>query len=224
MKTVLIDQPFGLGDIFFLQKIAYYYLEKDYEVIWPVIDKFMYVSEYIKNDIKFVKQNSKITYDKKVNLAIFNTLKSESCMEARYKAAGIDFRDWANYFKFERNLKREDALYYKTLNLKDDSEFALINNNVSDRQQKFNVNSKLNKIYMKIYHKSHIFDWCKVFEKAAEIYTVDTSIQFLIEVLHTTEKLHVWPRSNKDGFIHINNLFNKNWIMHTKPRRFKWQQ
>ena len=46
MKTGLIYQPCGLGDILFLQKVAYYMKGLGYEVWWPVIYEFEWLNDY----------------------------------------------------------------------------------------------------------------------------------------------------------------------------------
>ena len=57
-KICLIRQPAGIGDIFFLQKIAKHYLSLGYEILWPVISQFSYIKNYIKVDgITFVDEN-----------------------------------------------------------------------------------------------------------------------------------------------------------------------
>jgi hypothetical protein len=40
MKTGLIYQPCGLGDILFLQKLAHHIKDQGYEVYWPVVYEF----------------------------------------------------------------------------------------------------------------------------------------------------------------------------------------
>ena len=47
-KICLIRQPAGIGDIFFTQKIAMDYISKGYTVIWPVIEQFEFIKDYIK--------------------------------------------------------------------------------------------------------------------------------------------------------------------------------
>ena len=49
MKTGLIYQPCGLGDILFLQKLAYHIESQGYQVWWPVVHEFKWLSEYIPN-------------------------------------------------------------------------------------------------------------------------------------------------------------------------------
>ena len=56
MKSCLIKQPAGLGDVFFLQKLAYTYREKGYKIIWPVRDDIFWVSEYIP-DVEWYKMS-----------------------------------------------------------------------------------------------------------------------------------------------------------------------
>ena len=48
MKCI-IDQPAGLGDIFFCQKIGYHYQNQGYEIIWPVKSVYSYLSKYLTN-------------------------------------------------------------------------------------------------------------------------------------------------------------------------------
>ena len=57
-KICLIRQPAGIGDIFFTQKIAKDYISKGYLVIWPVIEQFEFIKDYIKIDgLTFVNEN-----------------------------------------------------------------------------------------------------------------------------------------------------------------------
>ena len=53
-KICLIRQPAGIGDIFFTQKIVKDYISKGYTVIWPVIEQF----EFIKDYVKIIKESS----------------------------------------------------------------------------------------------------------------------------------------------------------------------
>ena len=58
-KICLINQPAGLGDILLCQKIANHVIELGYKVIWPVVDQYNYISEYIINpNIEFCSINS----------------------------------------------------------------------------------------------------------------------------------------------------------------------
>ena len=49
-KICIINQPQGLGDILYLQKIGYHYQDQGYEIYWPICDFYSsYISDYIKN-------------------------------------------------------------------------------------------------------------------------------------------------------------------------------
>ena len=62
-KICLIRQPAGIGDIFFLQKIAKHYISEGYEILWPVISEFNYIKDYIKvNGITFVNEQDSFPY------------------------------------------------------------------------------------------------------------------------------------------------------------------
>ncbi len=45
MSKILIDQPAGLGDIIFCQKLADHVIDLGYEVIWPVSVEYLEVSQ-----------------------------------------------------------------------------------------------------------------------------------------------------------------------------------
>ena len=47
MKPCIIKQPAGVGDVFFLQKIASIYRGKGHEIIWPLRDDIFWISQYI---------------------------------------------------------------------------------------------------------------------------------------------------------------------------------
>ena len=49
-KICLIRQPAGIGDIFFTQKIVNHFISQGYEVLWPVIEQFEFIKDYIKID------------------------------------------------------------------------------------------------------------------------------------------------------------------------------
>ena len=44
MKPCIIKQPAGIGDVFFLQKIAHVYRDYGCEIIWPLRDHIFWIS------------------------------------------------------------------------------------------------------------------------------------------------------------------------------------
>ena len=62
-KICLIRQPAGFGDILFTIKIARQFIEDGYDVIWPVIKEFAYISEYIIiSGLTFINENESFLY------------------------------------------------------------------------------------------------------------------------------------------------------------------
>jgi len=65
MKTCLIRQPAGLGDIFFTQKIAKLSLDSNRvdRVTWPVISEYSYLTEYMINDkVTFISEKESFPF------------------------------------------------------------------------------------------------------------------------------------------------------------------
>jgi hypothetical protein len=238
IKTILIKQPAGLGDIFFCQKIAYALYDKyKCNIIWPVIPEFIWIKEYIQVPfIQFVDIESnflfKEAFDNINDVSYIFSLQDcliiplqradwtipGSVMEAKYKLIGLEFDDWVNYFTIKRNLERENNLYFNILGLKEDEEYVFVNKNFAsppNTKKITNINYPDNKkiIEMQFIPGDNIFDWLKVIENASEIYTVETSICYFIEKLNCKSKqINLYSRDKKPNFDYIKNIFNKNYI------------
>lgn len=224
-KICLIRQPSGLGDIFFTLKIAEYYKNLGYEIWWPVISPFAWIKDYIDGYNFYDKgnsdYNSPLNYDDKF-FEIYNKrepifsenliylplqmssalVKSEdSVMNSKYKLIGLDYTDWSDYFKFKRKSDKENELFYNVLNLKDDDKYCFISKNYGSPPNFMTHNIKydnnLKVIELSFIEGFTLFDWCKVIEKATEIHTVDSSINYIIDKLNlSTENifLHILPK------------------------------
>jgi len=228
MKICLIKQPAGIGDVFFCQKIARVMMQNMYQVVWPLRDDITWIREYIPDiyfpsvedlfpgeDI-FEKGAGFVIED---NGAFISTATADMThndgriMSSKYSMLGIDYSDWKDYFKFERNLDKENELYYNVLNLTDDSEFVFINNlyNTDIRDSKLLSKEQFNLqvVELKIIDGFTLFDWCKVLEKAKKIYTINTSINYIIEVLDTSYDEYVIYAHDEKNKSEIDYLFNK---------------
>lgn len=228
MKICLIKQPAGIGDVFFCQKIARIMMQNMYQVVWPLRDDITWIREYIPDiyfpsvedlfpgeDI-FEKGAGFVIED---NGAFISTATADMThndgriMSSKYSMLGIDYSDWKDYFKFERNLDKENELYYNVLNLTDDSEFVFINNlyNTDIRDSKLLSKEQFNLqvVELKIIDGFTLFDWCKVLEKAKKIYTINTSINYIIEVLDTSYDEYVIYAHDEKNKSEIDYLFNK---------------
>lgn len=238
-KICLIRQPAGLGDIFFCQKIAHHFNEMGYEIIWPIKTDFYYLQSYLNNDsITYIPDNLSFPYkDLYTNMSIKEpvtdkdktfiflplhggVLTDDSVMISKYNSVRLDWKDWKKYFEFKRNLYKEDILYRVILGLREDEEYNFVNNMFAsppDIQYKeiSDINNQYKNITMKMHDGITLFDWCKVIEKAKNIYTVETSLNYIIEKLSIEAErggeMRMYSKWNPPDFHHIKPLFNKNW-------------
>jgi len=228
MKPCVIKQPAGIGDVFFLQKIAHIYREKGCKIIWALRDDIYWISEYI-SDIEWYKlsedfpgknlfnysgftENDEFVYiDTSTADVVFNADPTR-IMSSKFGLVGLDHTDWANYFKFNRNKEREDSLYYDVLNLKDDSEYVYVNDWTNTDARKTTSFSSREYPYPVIENKFldgyTLFDWTKVFENAKEIHSAPTALSFIVDTLNSDVKVYYYPhdaRQHKD----VEDLFSK---------------
>lgn len=231
-KICLVNQPAGLGDIFFLQKFVDMKISEGFEVIYPTIPSLIYVRDYIKKDgLKFFSMDEDFPYKGTIHeQRIIKTEDFEyypfniadrsvpgSCMEAKYTFVGQDYNGWQEHFQWERNAEKENKLYYEILGLRDDEEYSLVSNvwgtPPTNNFRDVPTSGTYKIVSVKMLEDFTPFDWAKVIENAKEISIVDTSFNYLIEKLELkAEKLYLTSRFTPANFSHIINLFKKNWI------------
>lgn len=228
MKPCIIKQPAGIGDIFFCQKIARVMMQNKYQVIWPLRPDIAWIRDYIK-DIYFPTTDDvfpgKDIYDQVAGYVIEDsgafistatadiTHNDGKIMRSKYSMLGLDHDDWQEYFLFDRNLDKENELYYNVLKLEDDSEFVFINNLYNTDIKDSNLLSKdqfdLPVVELEIINGFTLFDWCKVLEKAKKIHTINTSINYIIDVLDTSYDEYVIYAHDENNKTEIDYLFKK---------------
>jgi hypothetical protein len=223
MKCV-INQPAGLGDIFFCQKIAETLIHNDYEVYWPVKPSIDWVGNYLVNTKKvhYVNQNEFITPEDSIIITLDGAqhMTGGLIMKSKYQIVNIEWDDWLKYFNFQRNIKKENELYYDILGLRDGEHYTFINKyygtppdyaiyDVEENPNEKNIN-------LEIIENFSIFDWIKVIENAKQIRIIDTSLNYIIEKLNVkAENMICYCRLGQSTFNEISYLFNKNW-------EYKW--
>ena len=134
-------------------------------------------------------------------------------MTSKYSMLGMDCEGWQDCFLFERNLDKENDLYYNVLGLKDDSEYVFVSNlyNTEVRDSKFISHEQFDipVVELRVVNGFTIFDWSKVLEKAKKIYTVNTAINYLIDVLDTSYDEYVIYAHSEQNKTEIDYLFRK---------------
>lgn len=231
-KICLVNQPAGLGDIFFLQKFVDMKISQGFEVIYPTLPSLIYVRDYIKKDgLKFFSMDEdfphkgsfheqRIIQTEDFEYYPFNIADRSvpgSCMEAKYTFVGQDYNGWQEHFQWERNTEKENKLYYEVLNLSDSEEYSLVSNvwgtPPTNNFREVPTSGNYRIVSVEMLEEFTPFDWAKVIENAKEISIVDTSFNYLIEKLELkAEKLYLTSRFTPANFSHIINLFKKNWI------------
>jgi hypothetical protein len=217
---IIINQPFGLGDILFISPL----IERlDFEcAIWPVVDHYFWIKDYILiENVTFIKQsefdNDKYLDYETIPFRDAHDLVSgaSDCMHAKYKLLNADLEIWRS-LKFKRNTKKEDELL-RILNIQTDDKFVFINNMFAGPEFNYeidiNVDTKHKVILQKYIDGFTLLDWCSVLERATEIHTVSTSLFFVIESLNLYQtELNLYPRKPLDiDLSPIKTLINNKW-------------
>lgn len=219
----LIKQPAGIGDIFFCQKIANKLRELSYEVVWPVIPEFLWIKDYIEGiDFCLVDTVDESEFDTILPLhQADQRYRNMSVMEAKYALVNLRWDNWSDHFNFKRNKNKEDKLFYDVLKLQDNSEYAFKNfyfaspphTQICEAAKRASVGD-LQEICMSNMPEFTLIDWCKVIQNAKEIHTVETSLNYIIEKIKTTDKLHMYSKWNPPSYYHVKKLFKKPWTYH----------
>ena len=214
MRKTLVRQPFGLGDIIYTRKI-YHYFNKATGVVWPIIDKYLWLNDYLEgagyvplssmkehkhlfNDPYPCRETNKLTEVgdyKFIPLNTSNIIKGGLLMRSKYDIVGLSFEDWQEYFDLKRNHLKELELYNK-FNINEP--YALVNRYFRPTNVRANIPVKtdLRIIEMSTLEGYTLFDWSLILEKATEIWTMDTSLTLLTEKLNLSniKKLKLFTR------------------------------
>ena len=203
MATIVL-QPHGLGDHIFCQSLIKQIADLD-SIVWPVLPQFIEGLKRAYPDVFWVptgiidRSLEGMRIDRVVNgnrvipiryADTINRTPYKDCMKAKYEMYGLDWNTWKD-FTFERTLDHETRLFYEVLKLKDGEPFRLVNRRFTSNESKVVSipNSKeIRNIEMSSIPGFSLFDWSMVIEKATEIHTVGTSINYIIELLELKAK------------------------------------
>lgn len=220
----------GWGDIFWLQHAIHDFLQEGYKVIWPVLDQFLILRDYIptpnlhwvpmdsdfpRKDLYFASNS--FVRDPNFCYLPFDTADQSfpgSVMHAKMKAIGKNWENWQENFNFVRNYEREEKLFNELGLAGQDYTFVSKKfgtyPNFVEREIPYNKNLKL--VELQFLPEYNIFDYCKVLEKAKEISIIETSFNFLIEKLDLeAEKLTLVSKHVPPNWEHVGDLFKTQW-------------
>ena len=100
-------------------------------------------------------------------------------MQSKYALAGIDWSDWQDYVKVQRNVAAEQSLL-RLLKIEPGSKYTLINEYSSNGR--IEIKDPGDAVYMRNIKRYTLFDWIGVLENCSRLITVDTSLVLLAEV------------------------------------------
>lgn len=220
MKTCIIRQPAGLGDILFSQKIAYKIKEKynPDKIIWPVCRQYEFVRDYLelKTEVEFPVETNNFNFKQVFETGGKNIIINDeliyiplqfSCevtdggdytqnLYSKYKFVNLKFDDWKNYISLKRNIEREEKLK-DFLNIGKDDEFVLLNKNygtVHQTRNDLSIDTPYRIVEMEYVTGYHIFDWIGIMLQAKHIYTLETSLTYIADLLNL-DNVNVYYRA-----------------------------
>jgi hypothetical protein len=196
--ALIVLQPHGLGDHIFCQSLVNQLADMDH-VIWPVLPHFIeglkraypevsWVPAGILRSTENIKSDIVVNGNRVIPIRWADSITKgpyKDCMRSKYDLYGLDWNSWKD-FGYKRDFIREMYLFNDVLKINQDEPFRLINNRFTSNEGKKVVipeSDKIRNIEMKSIHGFSLFDWSMVIERATEIHTVGTSINYLIELL-----------------------------------------
>lgn len=218
-KKLLILQPFGIGDVIFSRTLVK--MLGDYQVTWPVMDRFVNDLNRAYPDINFIPASQSpvdLELKRDIEVSGFRTIPIRwsnfimrttynRVMRAKYDMYKFDYRLWRKAALWERDIKKENELF-ELLEL-EGKEYTLINSYFGSDGQ-FKIDIPVSGIEMRDIPGYSLFDWAKVFENSKEIHTVSTSILYVLDMLNTCD-VNVYVRKPiEKSHQNYNYIFNAN--------------
>jgi len=235
-KNCVIKQRAGLGDIILGQKIADFFIEKGYDVFWPVIDEYYdaITKHMSKKGVTYCRESDefplKELYDSPYTSPVMvkdtedlylpiqmadQHFPGESALRAKFKILSLVADGWQDHFELKRDTEKEDCLF-EELGLSEEEPYILLNNLYGSppttAKKDIPIESKLRVVEVEMKEGYSMFDWSKVIENASEIYCVDTSLFYLIDMLKLkATKLEAYSKFEPANYMHIAGLFKAEW-------------
>jgi len=240
-KAIIINQPFGAGDLLFSEPIARKYHNEGYVVIWPVEDQFFWIHTYIDYvhfrrksefsgfDYELCRDDYKFEGILVLPLRFSNPLlrglephdgsDRAHWMNDKYERLGLPVDMWKS-LQWTRNEAKEDELY-ELMELDKLNGYAFINENFGGGITNAGLIGHI-EVKQKAFVRMRpikgftMLDWAKVICNASEVHTVETSVMYMIEGLPCkADKFHLYPRKPETTLNQVKNIISTNkWILH----------
>jgi hypothetical protein len=229
-KPIIINAFHGLGDIIFAIPIYRKLIAEGHTVIHPYIDEYGPIWKHWPEITWIPRDLLKINYDdrKEVETENYKIIPlrwagnqgkvDPLCMRAKYTMMSMDYWDWRNV-TWKRDAHAEEMLMQE-LGITYGEKYAVVNTTFRhNRSGKVNITPPegMRVIQLKQIKGYTLLDWGRVFENAAEIHTVGTSINYILDPnflqVHCPIHLYVRRPDEKD-FANYNYLLKKDYVYH----------
>lgn len=210
----IVNQPFGIGDVIWSQTVVREVAEAK-RIVWGVFPQYVEALSRAYTDISFIDHRLvNINYDRRDEYVMHGArvlpirhadtiIKKpyNMCMRAKYDMYGVDWQRWKLHARWRRDIAREKELLER---FAIDGDYNLVNNFAGTELQlkgKIAVDNGLPTIDMRKVEDYTLFDWATIIENAAHIYTISTSIIYLLEMLDLKAKeVHYYLKPNEADF------------------------
>tara|TARA_R110002020_G_scaffold181315_2_gene376112 strand:+ start:2874 stop:3599 length:726 start_codon:yes stop_codon:yes gene_type:complete len=229
-----VDMPGCLGDSIFVQKLIHQLSEESDDVFWHINGGTWNSGACRLISPPNVQKGPHLPrnypgVDKTYDLCYHGDRFSSDLMKSKYTYNGFDSTGWQKYVKYDRNLEIENQLMTH-LGIEKGDPYIFYNDTYGSDSKHNGVVKSIPEGYdgkvikLEIFNECTVWDWCTVFENAEEIYTVDTSIVWVIETLETkATKMTCHPRHYICVKNQIADLLSKPWI-HVDYDRDTWRE
>lgn len=230
IKTLIVNQFRGLGDLMFCVPLLRTYIDKGYKVVQPVAPEYVDCAKHFPEFTWLHKDLIKINYDSKefVKTDHYEVLPlrfSDSIarkpysevMRAKYDMLGMDFKMWRE-LTWVRDIEAEQRLF-DSFNIAEP--YIVVNDTFrTDKTGSVSIKPVTDKriIRMSAMPGYTLLDWLLILQRADEIHTVGTSINFIIDIpfagIECPVHLYV-RRPDESGFLYYDYLLQRgNYIWH----------
>lgn len=229
----IIIQRWGIGDAIMSMSAIRSLGDK---ILWPVMSDYVDGCNAAYPDITFIDWKLiNIDFNRKDKYSIggweaiplaWQDAPLSWAMKNKYLYFGLPWEKWKDNAYYTRDIKKEKELS-QWLGIKEGESYNLINNKFGTNLNSNSVaaystyfpipENGLKNIIMDIVSGYSLFDWSRIIESAENIFTVSTSLLFLIELLSLQAKeIHLYPRiPDEKDFRNVDYLFTKPYILHT---------
>jgi hypothetical protein len=213
------------------KQISYMYRDINNLLFYVLPNKYFFhnINYYIpiNNKINNLLIKYNITYINQININHKNSINYminhiiTDNVKRNYNSIGLEKNIAYDYFKIVRNYESENILYNKLINIigkkyviviDDEKRNFIINdyyiNNIDLPIFKLSQNSKNNDKRLDSIHSEYVFDYIKILENADSIYSIDTSLLWLIDFLNINVNIYVYL-SRIDNNIYNNKNIKK---------------